>query len=234
MIKLYVYAIENTINNNIYVGATERGERRLKEHKCRLNCNKHCNKYLQNDYNKYGKENFKFYFIDIFFCNNDDKFLLEEVYTKKYGEDILYNYVCGSQYTKKGIEMLSGCHIGVQARDKHPMFGKKHTDESREKMSKSLKQAYSNNSIAVWNKGKKCEQLSGGKHPQAKKVICITTNEIFDCIEDAHKKYKGKISECCKGNRKHAGKLSDGTKLKWMFLSDYNELLKNNNKEIPR
>ena len=61
-----------------------------------------------------------------------------------------------------------------------------------EKCSKTLKDKYSRN-----------------KSPHAKKVKCITTGEIFDCIKDAEEKYgvaNQNISACCKGKQKSAGK----------------------------
>jgi len=57
-----------------------------------------------------------------------------------------------------------------------------------------------------------------------KKVICLNTNEIFNSITEASKifnTYKTCISACCKGKQKSAGKLEDGTKLKWMYYDEY-------------
>lgn len=54
-----------------------------------------------------------------------------------------------------------------------------------------------------------------------KKVNCVTTGEVFDCISDACEKYlksrknDGRIAMCCNGKRKYVGKLPDGTKLVW-------------------
>ncbi|WP_085521426.1 GIY-YIG nuclease family protein [Tuberibacillus sp. Marseille-P3662] len=61
-----------------------------------------------------------------------------------------------------------------------------------------------------------------GKHnPRAKKVICLTTEEVFDTMQEAGKRYgiktPCKISLACRGKRKHVGKLADGTKLKWSY-----------------
>lgn len=64
----------------------------------------------------------------------------------------------------------------------------------------------------------------GIKSYKCKKVICITTGEIFDYMKQACKKYNmhtGNITRCCKGKRKHCGKLPNGTKLKWMYYEDY-------------
>lgn len=54
-----------------------------------------------------------------------------------------------------------------------------------------------------------------------KQVICITTNEIFESITSASRKYNiptTNISKVCKGQRKYAGKLEDGTKLTWKYV----------------
>ena len=75
------------------------------------------------------------------------------------------------------------------------------------------------NKVSIKNKGK----LANGKNPKAKKVICLTTNEIFTCIKLAAEAYKITpqcITKCCKGKWKSAGKLEDGTKLKWEYLEE--------------
>lgn len=62
---------------------------------------------------------------------------------------------------------------------------------------------------------------SGGR-----KVICTTTNKIFNTETEAEKFYGIKcrhIGDCCRGKRKSCGKLADGTKLQWEFLKDYGE-----------
>ena len=56
----------------------------------------------------------------------------------------------------------------------------------------------------------------------SKKVKCITTGEIFNCIKEANEKYNihcGNIGQCCKGKLKSAGKHPiTGEKLVWEFL----------------
>lgn len=50
------------------------------------------------------------------------------------------------------------------------------------------------------------------------KVICITTGEIFDSIYAAKIKYgKVNIEKCCKKECEYAGKLQDGTLLRWEY-----------------
>lgn len=59
----------------------------------------------------------------------------------------------------------------------------------------------------------------GGDNPSSKKVICVNTGEIFDCIKDAMIKYNIKcsssIGKCCNGKLKHVGKDENGTLLRW-------------------
>ena len=62
------------------------------------------------------------------------------------------------------------------------------------------------------------------KPSHGKKVICITTNKIFNTTKEASEFYdikaRSHISACCKGKRNHCGKLEDGTKLQWEYYED--------------
>jgi group I intron endonuclease len=60
-----VYVIENLVNGRKYVGSTTNLKRRLREHKTELLKGNHKNSYLQRSYNKYGKDNFKIYTVEI-------------------------------------------------------------------------------------------------------------------------------------------------------------------------
>lgn len=55
-----IYTITNQIDNKIYVGYTNNFRYRYTDHVNDLKGNRHCNTYLQNAWNKYGKENFLF------------------------------------------------------------------------------------------------------------------------------------------------------------------------------
>ena len=62
------------------------------------------------------------------------------------------------------------------------------------------------------------------ENPNSKKVICLTTNEIFNCTIDAAERYKlnrTAISQACSGKRKLAGSLENGEKLVWMYYDEY-------------
>ena len=132
----------------------------------------------------------------------------------------------------KGIKMSeetkrksSESHKGKLVGEKNGMWGKipwnkgkEASEESRQKMSES-------------HKGKKHSEEAKRKMSENNcrrhKVVCITTGKIFDCIKDAEKYYScGGISQCCKGKRKSAGKLSGWIELQWKYLEDYNNEFK--------
>jgi len=59
-----IYTITNLINNKIYVGYAIKIQERLNTHKSELINNKHANNFLQNSWNKYGIDNFKFELLE--------------------------------------------------------------------------------------------------------------------------------------------------------------------------
>ena len=59
--KIGVYRIVNTINGKIYIGSSVVClYKRAHTHRNYLRADKHCNRYLQNSWNKYGEHNFVF------------------------------------------------------------------------------------------------------------------------------------------------------------------------------
>ena len=69
-----------------------------------------------------------------------------------------------------------------------------------------------------------------------KTVICITTGIKFNRVVDGGIKYGLKsptgISLVCKGKQNYAGKLPDGTPLKWMYYDDFLKLSQEEQNEI--
>ena len=73
-----IYMIQNSINNKIYIGKTKDLNKRWKRHKRYLKGNYHYNKNLQEEWNEYGEENFKY--IILCECNEEKLNELEEYY----------------------------------------------------------------------------------------------------------------------------------------------------------
>lgn len=77
--------------------------------------------------------------------------------------------------------------------------------------------------------------LENFKNRTWKTVLCITTGIKFDNCRDASNYYnihKNGIKNCCQGRSKSAGKLPDGIKLRWMYLSDFEKLSKEEQEKL--
>lgn len=64
----------------------------------------------------------------------------------------------------------------------------------------------------------------GVNSKSSKRIICITTGEIFECMKDACDKYNisnGSLSSACNGKYKYCGKDDKGNKLVWKYYKDY-------------
>lgn len=192
--KCGIYQIRNLVNNKLYVGSTVNLNKRKKQHFNILKKNKHVNKYLQNAYNKYGENNFVFEVIEI--LNNKDflikheQFWIDKLKTIKK----MYNicFIAGNTLGVVRSEMTKNkISISNKNRFKNientPMFGKHHTEESKQKISQSNK----------------------GKHNHfSKKIICLETLIVYNSTREAERLTNishSNISRCCKNSRKTAG-----------------------------
>lgn len=97
----------------------------------------------------------------------------------------------GRTHTKETRDKIRESSISrYYVGENNPWFGCHHTEESKEKMRKPR------------------PNTSGGKNHNAKSVLCLDTNIIYDAIATAsrHTGIRGNnISLCCNGTRKHAG-----------------------------
>ena len=64
-----IYQIINKHNERVYIGCSTALQRRFAQHRLRLRKNKHDNKHLQEDYNKYGLDAFEFKVVEGYDCD---------------------------------------------------------------------------------------------------------------------------------------------------------------------
>ena len=101
----------------------------------------------------------------------------------------------------------------------NPFFGKVHTEETKKKISKTLKDKNKNLSKEELSAKFGHSHLSGAENPRAHAVMLLNTGETFSCIADAKRKYPQArhITECCLGHLGSTGKL-DGEKMRWTYV----------------
>lgn len=110
------------------------------------------------------------------------------------------------------------CPDSGNVRENNPFFGKVHTEETKEKISKTLKDKNKNLSKEELSVKYGHTHLSSSQNPRAHAVMLLNTGEVFDCIADAKRKYPQArhITECCQGYLGSTGKL-DGEKMRWRY-----------------
>ena len=135
--KFGIYMIRNVVNNRVYIGQTGQSfKRRYWMHLWKLNNNQHDNIILQRAWNKYGQECFVFEVVEVV----TDKTRLDSLETsyiqnyKKSGGS--YN-ILDVASTRRGIPMSEKAKRLVGEKNRVHMNGKKHSDETKRRMSLS-------------------------------------------------------------------------------------------------
>jgi group I intron endonuclease len=80
-----IYKIQNIKNNKIYIGSSVNITNREYKHFWMLNKNVHDNSYLQNSFNKFGKDSFLFEIIEL--CSYEELIIKENYYISKYNSN---------------------------------------------------------------------------------------------------------------------------------------------------
>ncbi len=114
-----IYKITNTATGKCYVGQSQRVKKRVKEHFRLLDANKHPNQHLQNAFNKYGKVSFA-WSLEAECDKTDDLDVIENAFLSgdaNFEEPVVYN---------------------IADFAKAPMRGKKHTDQTKQKIKTAI------------------------------------------------------------------------------------------------
>jgi group I intron endonuclease len=136
-----IYAITNILTDTVYYGQSISMKQRINKHLSELHRNKHRNTYLQNSWNKYGKDAFVFTPIQIIEDKSIDLTLIEKKYKnsayslglklfnirepeqcaplpletrKKISLALIGNkYALGSKRSEEALEIMSLTHKGI-------------------------------------------------------------------------------------------------------------------------
>jgi len=87
----FIYGIRNSVNGKIYIGQTKDINKRMTRHRSRLRKNKHFNKPLQEDFNKYGYNNFTLENIEKIEDGNRELLKKRETFWIMQNKDLCYN-----------------------------------------------------------------------------------------------------------------------------------------------
>ena len=172
IIKSGIYKIVNLVNYKIYVGSAFNLKERFRSHRNELRRKVHVNIPLQNAWNKYGEENFKFeilekvsditkllereqFYLDMFKCfaDADNGYNILKIAGSRHG-------MVHSEEAKKLISIAS--------------TGRFHTAETRHKISVGHKGI--RHTLEIIAKIKATKLL----HPPRKRKIHLISNELFE------------------------------------------------------
>lgn len=189
MVKGIIYKATNKTNGKAYVGQTVQTiEKRMMQHMYGHKT------YFDCAIDRFGIDNFEIEIIDtadsIDELNEKEKYYISSLNTMLPNG---YNLcegggnTTGYHHKEESKRKMSIAKSKMYIGENNPFYGKKHSEETRKKISES----------------KKYE-----KNCTARKVRCVETGEIFDCILYAAQKYDiaaTHITRVCRGRRKTTG-----------------------------
>lgn len=202
--KVYIHIFPN---NKVYIGMTcQKPKKRWNNGKSYTE-----NKYMKNAINKYGWKNIKHEIVATNMTKEEAEkleiYLINKKYksnNRKYGYNIEYGGCHNgktSEETKLKISKANkGKHNSPQTE-----FKKGHITIISEKAKKRMSKERKGKHVSI-----KTEFKKGHKPLNAKAVLCVETNIIYNSIKEASKHTNiiaSHISEVCSGKRKSAGKM---------------------------
>ena len=216
----YIYKIRNIITNKCYIGETKKSNPLLRwnEHISKIKKNIGC-PALQDAVKKYGIENFTFTVLII--CFDEDRYKYEMDYIKKYNTMVPNGYNLTPEREGKGF------------------YGKKHSQETINKISQLIKNRYSENpdlknevsirnKIIMNNEGVK-EKIKNGIKNSEKWKNAVKGNKRKNQTEETKTKIKEIVTTYFNNNdniTKHRNIMSTVLGKKVIQYSIHNEIIK--------
>ena len=230
-----IYKITCLSNKKFYIGSSVDIKKRWNEHIWELNNGKHCNKHLQDAWNKYGQGNFKFEIIEK--CGKNNILQKEQEYIDLYnvcdrtrGFNISKDALApmkGRKHSKETRKNFSEVRKGTLKGKNNPMYGKHLTLEQKEHLrmlnmgqnnafygKKHTKEA--KNKISIANKGRTVSEIQ----KQHLSITMLGENNPFfgkkhsqQSLNKMSKNRKGKCAGKDNPNAKKVVKLDEGNNL---------------------
>ncbi len=203
-----IYAIINIIDDKLYVGQAIDKDKRWKNHKIALQCNKHPNRYLQSAYNKYGVDAFIYVVLEKV---EDLKLTEREQYwmdvTGCYDRELGYNLApaagspLGFKHSEETKLKLSKIHKGQKRSEEFKLKISKSwetrivSEETREK----LRLSHLGHIQSEETKTKRASSMIGNKNNAGKKRKTPTSEEtrrkISVANREAHRRRKAALDK---------------------------------------
>ena len=167
----FIYKITNIITNKCYIGETKEKmpETRWKQHKRTIEKGIGC-PALQNAVKKYGIDNFTFKVLII--CFDEERFKFEKEYIKKF-----------NSIAPNGYNLTKGGEGGG-------FYGKKHSQETINKISNTLKNKYINNDDLRKNVTEKNKNLMNLKETKEKITNSVLNTERCKSLKENKLSFK--------------------------------------------
>lgn len=139
-----IYAITRKIQgkpDKTYIGSSKNISIRWRTHRCELNKNRHKNKHLQNNWNKYGESSFKFEILEI--VTNETELISKEnswifaldTSNRTKGFNVFsVNSNLRNMHSEETRMLMSINHYDCSGQN-NSFYGKKHSEETRKRIS---------------------------------------------------------------------------------------------------
>lgn len=244
-----VYLHKNKINDKVYIGQTKQ----TLEKRWMNGEGYDTSPRFYNAIQKYGWDNFEHIVLRTNLSQEEANYLEEQLIAQfnSQNEEFGYNIKAGgnnnalSEETKRKIGLANSISLlgntwSEDQKEKisklfsgkgNPFYGKHHTEETKKKISDNRKGKTSGESHPMYGKHHLNESLikmsENRQGKGGKKVLCVNTGEIFECMMDAARwcglTNSSSIGQVCNktGKQKTAGKHPvTNEKLIWEFLEE--------------
>lgn len=184
--KTGIYTIQNIVTGKLYIGCAVDIKKRWKTHKLRLTKGVHENSYLQNAWNKYGKDNFLFEILEE--CEEQFLYSLEHYWCNLLDiNNTGYNIRPTSPNGKAGISQETKTKISESRIGHSWNKGSKWNPEAKQRQSEMAKRR----GVSDKCRAAQREKLING-HSEKLRTINLGSKRSLESIEVMRRKATGK------------------------------------------